>query len=152
MSNYLHKSIAQIGSLDERLIDLLSHDATRSSEAVAKELHLSSATIRRRVNNLLKLGVIRIVAILELSKLGVPLRVIIAFNVVHEKLNSIMKEVSSHPRLRSLAATTGRFDLIATMWFAHAEELYEFLESEVARIEGIRSTETFVCVHMIRRF
>ena len=47
---------------------------------------------------------------------------------------------------------SGRFDAIALMWFSSTEQLYEFMEREVSKIEGIETTETFVCLHVEKTF
>ena len=137
-----------VDSLDEKLIKLLGKDAQQRSEVLAKQLGVSSSTIRRRIEKLVKNKVIRIVARPEPTKLNLPLRVIFGFDVAHDKLNYIADRLSSREEVRWLAVTSGRFDIIAIMWFPSTEELYRFLEKEVGTLEGVRNTETFISLHV----
>jgi len=87
-------------SLDKKLIELLGRDARQSSEALAKQLNVSPVTIRRRVNKLIQSGVVRIVAVGDPNKLGFPLAAVIAFDVAHEKLDSVMEILASRPEVK----------------------------------------------------
>ena len=137
-----------IDSLDRRLIDLLGQDASIPSTKLAKQLSVSSSTFRRRVRRLIKEKLIRIVAIHAPETVGLPLRVIGTFQVAHEQLRSIIRKLSSQSNTRFIAATSGRFDIIASMWFESTDNLYNYLENEVPNIEGIKNTETFICLHV----
>ena len=70
-----------------------------------------------------------------------------AFDVAHEKLDSVAEILSLKPEVRWLSVTTGRFDVIAIVWFPSSEEFFTFLQTEVGVLEGVRDTETFVCLH-----
>ena len=137
-----------LDSLDEQLIQLLEEDANRSSEALGKRLKVSSATVRRRTKTLIQNGVLRIMAVTDPSKVGVPLSVVIAFNVAHEKLDSVTRSLADRPEVKWVSTTTGRFDLLIMARFRSTEELASFTQKELAKIEGIRDSETFVCLHV----
>ena len=137
-----------VDSLDKRLIELLEQDATVSSQVLANQLSLNSSTVRRRMQKLLRQGVIRIFARPEPSKIGLPLIALIAFDVDHEHLSSVIEMLNSRPEVKWLAATSGRFDLIAMVYSASTDELYTFIEKEIGKTEGIKNTETFICLYV----
>jgi len=137
---------------DEELISLLEQDARQTSEKLAEQLSASPSTVRRRMSELIKRGVIHIVAIPEPKHIGAPLVAIVAFQVLHEKLNSFVRTLGSRKDVKCLYVTSGRFDAMALMWFSSTEQLYDFMEREVAKIEGIKTTETFVCLHAEKSF
>ncbi len=141
-----------VDQFDKELISLLEQDAKQSSEKLAEQLSASPSTVRRRMSELIKRGVIRIVAIPDSKQIGAPLVAIIAFQVVHEKLNSFLQAFGSRKDVKCLYVTSGRFDAIALMWFSSTEHLYDFMEREVAKIDGVRATETFVCLHTEKTF
>ncbi len=140
--------MAMLDSLDKKLIELLMEDAQRSSEMLGKQLKVSSATIRRRTKKLIQNGVMRIMAVTDPSKAGAPLAVVIAFDVVHEKLDSVTQLLANRPEVRWASTTTGRFDLIIIARFGSTEELANFAQKELPKIKGIRDSETFVCLHV----
>lgn len=89
-----------IDGLDERLIHLLENDARQSSEVLAAQLNTSPATIRRRVRKLIQSEVLRIVAVVDSSKVGLPLTAVIALDVAHEKLDSVTQMLVSRPEVK----------------------------------------------------
>ena len=137
-----------LDSLDAQLIELLEEDAQQSSETLGKRLKVSSATVRRRTKRLIQNRVMRIIAVTDPSKVGYPLSVVIAFDVAHDRLDTMTKLLSKRPEVRWVATTTGRFDLIIIARFSSTEELANFAQKELPKIEGIKDCETFVCLHL----
>lgn len=137
-----------IDDLDKRLIKLLQEDAHRSSDVFAKKLGVSPATIRRRTRRLIKENVMRIQAVLDPDKIGLPLAVIIAFDVAHESLDSVMRHLAKQPQVKWISSTTGRFDIMAMARFANTEDLSNFVQTQLLDLEGVRNSETFVGLHV----
>ncbi len=135
-------------ALDKKLIRLLGKDARQRNAVLAKKLGVSPVTIKRRIDKLINNQVISIVARPEPTRLNLPLQVIAAFDVAHDRLNYIADRLSSRDEVRWLSVTSGRFDIIAIMWFASTDELHSFMEKEVGDLEGVRNTETFICLHV----
>ena len=135
-------------SLDTRLIELLQEDAHRSSEELARHLKVSTSTVRRRIRQLIASGVMHIVAVVDPGKVGFPLCAMIALDVAHEKLDSVLKLLASRHEVMWVSSTTGRFDIIAHARFRSTEELSNFVEKELANLEGLRDSETFICLRV----
>ena len=144
--------LIMVDQFDKELISLLEQDARQSSQKLAEQLSVSPSTVRRRMSELLKRGTIRIVGISDPKQIGLSLTAVIAFQVLHENLNSFVKTMSSRKDVKCLYVTSGRFDAIALMWFSSTEQLYDFMEREVGRIGGVKATETFVCLHSEKSF
>ncbi|MEE8418967.1 MAG: Lrp/AsnC family transcriptional regulator [Dehalococcoidales bacterium] len=140
-----------IDPLDRQLIDILMKDARRSSIVLGKQLNVSSSTIRRRIKRLVEEGVANIVAVPEPSKVGLMVEAIIALDVSHEKIDSILQALGDYPQVRWVAATSGRFDVMVYLWLVSTEELYRFIENEVGKLEGVLKSETFICLHVEKR-
>ncbi|MDO8568180.1 MAG: Lrp/AsnC family transcriptional regulator [Dehalococcoidales bacterium] len=141
-------NMVKIDSLDERLIKMLQKDAHRSSGVLAKQLKVSPATVRRRMRRLIQNGTMRIAAIVDPAKIGLPLAAMIALHVEHDKLDSVVKQLSKRPEVGWLSTTTGRFDIMALARFPSTEELSKFIQKETTGIQGIRDSETFVCLNV----
>jgi len=135
-------------SIDEKLIQLLERDARQSSEVLAKQLKVSPATVRRRIKKLIQSGVLRIVALVDPQKVGFPLIAIIAFDIAHEKLESVIQMLADRPEVKYVSTTTGRFDVLIQARFRSTEELSDFVQKELPNVEGIRDSETFVCLQV----
>ena len=135
-------------SLDEQLIELLEKDARQSSDKLAKLLHVSDTTIRRRLRQLIANNTLRIVALVDPDKVGYPLVACLVFNVEHGKLDSVTRELSSQPSIKWLSMATGRFDILSTALFRSTSELNDFVQRKLPAIQGITHTETFICLEV----
>ena len=139
-------------SKDVELVRLLANDARQSSEKLAQKLNMSAATVRRRLRRILHSGTVRIVAATDPVKTGFPVTAVIAFNVVHAELDSALRKLASEPNIIWVSTTTGRFDIIALVWCTSNDGLFEFIESEVSKMEGVRNSETFICLRVEKGF
>ena len=135
-----------IDSVDRSLIQLLQENARQSSEALAKRLGVSAASVRRRIGALIQKGIIRIVARPDPTKIGYAVRAIIALDLEHEELHAVLEALNSKPEILFLATTTGRFDAMAEIWTTSTDNLYKLIH-DIAQIKGIRNIETFICLH-----
>jgi len=138
--------------LDRQLISLLEENASQTSEELAKQLNVSSSTIRRRTKELIQQGTLHIVAIPEPRNIGLNMTALIAFQVQHEYLSSVLDKLKSRKDVKCLYATSGRYDVLPLMWLSCTEQLYKFMEEDIVKLEGVKSTETFVCMHAVKTF
>lgn len=140
-----------INHINEQIIHLLEQNARQSSQAVARKLNVSSATVRRRLKRLFDSEVLHMVAYRDPLIAGIPLATVIAFNVDHSLVDEVMKAICSYREVILACTTTGRFDAFALARFASNEEFSSFLRNELTKIEGIKESETFVCLHIEKR-
>jgi Lrp/AsnC family transcriptional regulator for asnA, asnC and gidA len=137
-----------IDLLDSQLIDLLMQNANTSSAELAKQLNVSSSTVRRRIKSLLEQGIIRIIAVPDLFKVGLSVVAFIAFEVYHEKIKSVLKVLSQYPNAAWVGSTSGRLNVRTVWWVSSTQELYRLLESEIGKIDGILRIETSICLQI----
>ena len=137
-----------LDSIDEQLINLLMKDARQSSETLAEQLQVSSSTVRRRMKRMIDQGLIHIVALPEPGKIGFSIEAVIALDVEAESLNFTLNTLRKYPQVRWIAAVSGQYDIMANVWFSSTEELYKFMENEVGRMEGVKNSETFICLYV----
>jgi DNA-binding Lrp family transcriptional regulator len=136
----------KIDDIDKQIVRLLAQDARQSSETLAKQLGISSATVRRRTSKLIRTGAIHVVAVPDPAKFGLSFVTIIALDVAHDKLDSMARLLASKEQVMWISTTTGRFDIIALASFSSAEDFYEFVQGELTNVEGLNNSETFVCL------
>ena len=140
-----------IDLVDKKLVELLEKDASQTSRSLAENLGVDSSTIRRRVNKLIKEDIIRISAVPDTDKIGFHFVAVIAFDVEHENLEPILDYLSKFQEVKWLSSTTGRFDAMAIVWFASSSEYYNFVQKELAKLEGIKDIETFICLQVKKK-
>ncbi len=147
-ANYGRIHHIMIDSLDKPLIQLLGEDALQSSEALAKQLNVSAATIRRRIRRLVKDGTLRVVAVVDPNKVGLPLAALLALDVPHELLDAVTEQLSDHPEVKWVSTTTGRFNIMALLRSSSTDELAAFMQRELPKLKGIRDSETLICLRV----
>jgi Lrp/AsnC family transcriptional regulator for asnA, asnC and gidA len=135
-------------STDEQLVRLLARNARQNSETLAKQLNLSAATVRRRLRKLIQSETLHIIGVVDPIKFGLPVAVIINLDIASEKIVSVMETLTNRPEIRWISTTTGRFDIIALARFASNDDLSNFLVQGLPKIEGVRDSETFICLNM----
>ncbi|MDP3879158.1 MAG: Lrp/AsnC family transcriptional regulator [Dehalococcoidales bacterium] len=136
-----------IDETDEQLIKLLEQDAWQTSEALASPLNVSSATIRRRLKRLVQNGILRAVAV-HVDTTDTRVEAMVALNVTHGSLDSVIQALARHPEAKWVASTTGRFDVLTLFEFNSTEELFQYVRNTLILIDGIKDSETFVCLHV----
>ncbi len=144
--------MSNIDHLDEQLLELLAADARQNSKRLATQLAVSAATARRRLKKLLQSGAVHIVGVADPYKIGLPVIAVTALKVERDKVEEVLKALSRRPRCRWLSTTTGRFDILAIEWFSSTDSLSYFVQKDLAKIAGIKDTETFICLHVHKGF
>ncbi len=140
-----------IDNIDEQLIELLERNARQSSYTLSRQLNVSSATIRRRLKKLLDSDLLHFVAFRDPIRAGLPVAAVVAFNIEHGLLDSAMKAICSYTEVILACTSTGRYDAFALTRFSSNEEFSSFLRNKITKIEGIKDSETFVCLHIEKR-
>ena len=133
-------------SIDDQLITLLVRDARKSSNVLAKQLKVSSATIRRRIKKLISSETLNIIGVVDPVKIGFPLTAVINLDVSHDKLESTLELLIEQPEIRWASTTTGRFDILAIGWFRSVTHLHEFIANKLIQIQGLKDSETSICL------
>ncbi len=136
----------KIDEIDEHLITLLEKDARQSSRKLAEQLGVSAATVRRRIDALIKSNILQILGVVDYCKLGPCLFALTALDIEAAKTELTMEALVSIPEVKYVFSTTGRFDIVVIARFDSPESLTRFLRKTVAHIDGLRNTETFICL------
>lgn len=138
-----------LDDIDRALIRELEKDARVSSDALANSLNISSTTIRRRTRRLIQEGIIKIVAIPDLKKLGFSVIVGIQMELDQKKIDYVTRELIKHPNVRSVWTITGRYNLSSMAVFKSTQEFSEFMRNVVGELDGLKSVETNIYLELI---
>lgn len=132
--------MAFIDMLDMEIIKALQRNSRKPILQLAREVGANEATVRRRIDKLLRQGIIeRFTVVLDYHKLGRIIKAFIGLRVQPAKLKEIVDHLSKHPDIQVLYRTSGDTDIFAEVIFEKMEDLNEFLEKEL-RLEGITGT------------
>lgn len=137
-------------SADRRIIALLQRDGRMSNSAIARTVGLSEATVRRRIDRLLGSGTVQIVAVPSPETVGLTLSVIIGVSCDLRRLDEVAQTLAGLRETRYLGYSTGTFDLILEAFFYSHQHLLDFLQGELATIEGVTDTETAIILKVAK--
>ena len=139
--------------LDEtakRIIELLQGDGRMSYSSIAKDVGLSEAAVRHRVQKLRQGGVVQIVAVTDPMQMGFARQAMIGIKVTGD-VQEVAAKLGEMDELDYIVITTGRFDILAELVATSDDELLDTISQRVSTIEGVLSTETFVYMRLVKQ-
>jgi Lrp/AsnC family transcriptional regulator for asnA, asnC and gidA len=140
-----------IDHVDCRMIELLQKDGRISNTDIAKEIGLSEATVRTRLNRLIDEGYIQIVAVSNPIKLGFKIVGILRIKVDIGKIESVTKELSKIKSIWFVVHATGDSDIYTEFVAKSLDELNDLIFNRVYKIKGVVRTETSLILKYIKR-
>jgi len=149
-NNSTHKK-KMLDQIDCRMIELLQKDGRISNTDIAKEIGLSEATVRTRLNRLIEEEYIQIVAVSNPIKLGFKIVGNIRVHVDIKKMDKIIGELKKLKPLWFIVQSTGGTGIDGEFIVKNLEELNELIFEKINKIDGVRKTETSLFLNYIKR-
>jgi Lrp/AsnC family transcriptional regulator, regulator for asnA, asnC and gidA len=141
---------AGVDPVDRRIVAALQRDGRRPFTAIARELGLSEAAVRQRVARLQAAGVMQVVAVADPMTLGYKTMAMVAISVDGRSLRQAAEAVRRLPEVSYLVLTAGSFDMLAEVVCEDNDHLLRLLSDDLAAIEGVRETETFMYLRLLK--
>jgi len=140
-----------LDELDRAIIACLQRDGRTPNTAIATQLGVTEATVRRRIERLLKEGIIKIAAIIDPFKVGIQTVALIHLDVDLGHLEEVAEQLITLPNVRVVAYTTGFYDMLIEGVFQSQQDLLTFLKDQLPQIPGIRNSETSILLQLLKR-
>ena len=137
--------------LDKSIISQLEKDGRASNAFIARESGVSEGTVRRRLQKLIDDEIINVVALPDPSKLGYDSEALIGIQIDPDQVENAANKVAKLDHTRWVAMTTGTYDVFVWVTLPNPEALGRFIRIEIGAIEGVRRTETFVNLQVMKR-
>ena len=83
--------------------------------------------------------------------MGYNSEALIGVQVDPDKVDEVAIKLAKLEHTRWVTITTGTYDVFAWATFPNAEALGRFLRDEIGTIDGVRRTETFVNLQVMKR-
>lgn len=133
--------------LDWQIIDLLQKDGRATNAGIAEKLDVAEGTVRTRLKRLIETGTLKVSGLVNPEFLEHYQLMLIGMNVKESRqLESTAEAVSRLPQVRSVAITSGRYDLVVEVIVESNHGIIKFLSESLSTVTGITTTETFVCL------
>lgn len=141
----------EVSDLDKRIIEHLQADGRRPYTQIAAELGVSEAAVRARTNRLIERGILQVVGVTDPLKLGFHQMAMIGIRCESDQLVTVAEQIAEMPEVDYVVITAGSFDLLIETVCEDNEALLRFLTEKLRSIEGVRETETFVYLRMVKQ-
>jgi DNA-binding Lrp family transcriptional regulator len=139
-------------STDWAIMDLLVKKHLSNNE-VARRLELSEGTVRRRIKQLRKAGIMRTRALLDPNKLDNKQLVLILANVAKaHNLSRTAEKIIQLENVLSTSLISGQYDLLIEVLVDSNRGLVDFLAGDLATIKGITKTETSLVLKSMDKY
>lgn len=129
------------------IIAELQDDGRKSYSEIGKNVGLSEAAVRQRVQKLTDAGVMQIVAVTDPMQLGFVRQAMIGIRVAGD-LRVVADQLAQLPSVDYLVLTAGSFDILVEVVCESDTELIELLNTNIRQLPGVVSTETFVYLEL----
>jgi Lrp/AsnC family transcriptional regulator for asnA, asnC and gidA len=139
-----------LSTLDKRIIEHLQADGRRPYTRIAADLGVSEAAIRARTNRLIERGILQVVGVADPGKLGFQ-QALIGIHCEPGRLVAVAEALAALPEVDYVVVTTGRYDILIEMVSEDNEGLLRFLTERLQSIEGVRETETFTYLRLVKQ-
>ncbi|WP_420371466.1 Lrp/AsnC family transcriptional regulator [Kribbella sandramycini] len=132
------------------IIEQLQVDGRRSYAAIGKAVGLSEAAVRQRVQRLTDAGVMQVVAVTDPLELGFDRQAMIGIKA-EGSLEPIANQLAAMDEVEYVVITAGSFDLLVEVLCESDEHLLQVLSDRIRQIEGVKATETFVYLKLVKQ-
>jgi Lrp/AsnC family transcriptional regulator for asnA, asnC and gidA len=126
------------------IIAMLQRDGRCPYTEIARQLGISEASVRSRVQALTASGVLQIVGLTDPGNMGFGVMALLGVQA-NKDLNRIADLVSTWPETTYVVISAGSYDLLIEVVCADNAELL-LLSERLRAVEGVRTTESFIYI------
>ncbi len=141
---------SEIDEIDRGIIAILQQDGRATFAQMAKELKVSAGMVRLRYNRLMELGVLRVMAITNPLRMGYQTMAMIGIKADGKNLLEIADKIAALDEVIYLIVVSGAYDILAEVVCRDQKHLLEFLTERLYKIEGVRETESFMHLKIVK--
>ena len=140
----------ELSALDKKIIEHLQADGRRPFTQIATALGVSEAAVRARTTRLVERGFLQIVGVADPEKLGFQ-QALIGVRCEPGKLLAFADALAALTEVDYVVITAGRYDILIEAVAEDNEALLTFLNDRLQRIDGVRDTETFTYLRLVKQ-
>lgn len=135
-----------LDSLDRKIINLLGKDGRMTVPKIFETLEITNPTARSRIKNLIQQEVLRIVGLIDSSKVRDFSIIIVGISLTrHNELDKKLDQISKLDNVHWAIAVSWRYDIISEIVSENQMDgLYRFLTFDLQKVDETRSTESFM--------
>ncbi|WP_044749378.1 Lrp/AsnC family transcriptional regulator [Bacillus alveayuensis] len=140
----------KLDDIDRKILALLIENGRMSYSDIGKELNLSRVSVRERVNQLVKNGVIeKFTVVVNSEKVGKSVSAFFEVDCEPAYLVEVAQKLADNPNVASCYQMTGPSTLHMHVLVEDFTSLEKFVNNELYSLKGITRVESHI---LLRRF
>ena len=139
-----------LDEIDRQIIAILQMDGRVPFAQIAEQLKVSAGMIRLRYNRLAEMGVLRVVAITNPLRMGYQTMALIGIKADGNNLLEIADKIAALDEVIYLIVVSGSYDIMIEIVCRDQNHLLQFLTERLYKIEGVRETESFMHLKIVK--
>ena len=140
----------RLDKIDQYIIEAMRKDGREAFAQIAEKLNVSPGMIRQRYNRLVELGYLKVVAVTNPLMMGMRTMALIGIRTDGRKMLQVAENVAKLKEVVYLVIVSGRYDIMAEVFCKDDEDMLKFLTEKLAKVDGIRETETFMHMKIMK--
>jgi Lrp/AsnC family transcriptional regulator for asnA, asnC and gidA len=130
-----------------QIIKELQEDGRRPYTVIGKNVGLSEAAVRQRVQRLLDAGTVQIVAVTDPLRVGMHRQAMVGIRVDGD-VREVARELAASDEIEYVVICSGTYDILVELTARDDEHLLEAINGHIRSIPGIRTIDTFVYLRL----
>ena len=145
------RAVTGLRAEDDPLLAELARDGRAAVADLAAATHWHESTVRRRIEELRRAGLLYFDLDVDDAVLGVSASVMLWLKIEQASLDAAGRALAAHPEIPFAAATTGATNLAASAVFGDTRQLYAYLTTRLAGPAGLQSVESAPIIGTVKR-
>ncbi|MBK9209502.1 MAG: Lrp/AsnC family transcriptional regulator [Anaerolineales bacterium] len=140
----------RLDNIDQYIIDAMRKDGREAFAQIAEQLNVSPGMIRQRYNRLVELGYLKVVAVTNPLMMGIRTMALIGIHTDGGKMLQVAEKIAKLDEVVYMVVVSGRYDIMCEVFCRDHEDLLKFLTEKLAKVDGIRETESFIHLKIMK--
>jgi Lrp/AsnC family transcriptional regulator for asnA, asnC and gidA len=139
-----------LDATDRYIVDALRKDGREPFAQIAARLGVSAGMIRQRYSRLIEQGYLKVVAITNPIQRGMRAMAMIGIRTDGNRMLEVAEQISRLDEIVYLVVVSGRYDILAEVFCRDHDSLLKFMTEKLYSIQGVRETETFMHLKIVK--
>ncbi|RJP51427.1 MAG: Lrp/AsnC family transcriptional regulator [Anaerolineaceae bacterium] len=142
--------IDRLDETDLHIINAMRTDGRMAFAQIAEQLNVSPGMIRQRYNRLVELGYLKVVAVTNPLMMGKRTMAMIGVRTDGRKMLEVADKLIQFDEVVYIVVVSGRYDIMVEVFCRNHEDLLQFLTEKLAKVDGVRETESFMHLKIVK--
>jgi Lrp/AsnC family transcriptional regulator for asnA, asnC and gidA len=139
-----------LDEIDLYILAALRKDGREAFSQIAEQLKVSPGMIRQRYNRLVEDGYLKVVAITNPIQRGFKTMALIGVHTDGHRMLEVADKIAKLDEVVYLVVVSGRYDILIEVFCRDHEDLLKFITEKLYSVEGVRETETFMHLRIVK--